>query len=142
MDEKELAEYVIQRILDGDVFFLTNDHITSLLKETSPTVKFESTNEQVKLRGFDGTYKLHFIKKDEEFKKYSLGMVMGAGANFETLLGMFLEGQRPAHIHVYYIGSGFDLDKLSEMIYSLFTELGQDIIKEVSRAIVYNVQDK
>lgn len=137
MDEKELAEYVIKRILDGDVFFLANDHITSLFKRESPTVKFEFTNEQVKLRGFDERYILHFIKKDEELKKHSINMVKGAGGNFETLLGFFLEGDIPLNVHVYYIGSKFDLDKLSEMIYSLFTEFGKDYIKKSQSTIIY-----
>ena len=137
MDEKELAEYVIKRILDGDVFFLANDHITSLFKRKSPAVKFESTNEQVKLRGFDGTYKLYFIKKDENLRRFSIDMVKGAGANFETLLGFLLEGDRQLNVHVYNIGSGFDLDKLSEMIYSLFTEFGKDHIKKSQVTIIY-----
>lgn len=136
MDEKELAEYVIKKILDGDVFFLANGPLMSLFKTESPTLKFDDTGKQVKLRGFEGSYPLHFIKKDEEFMSYSIGMVLGAGANFETLLGIVLEGQRPVHVHVYYIGSKFDLDKLSEMVYSLFTEIGKDRIKKTRETVL------
>lgn len=137
MDEKELAEYVIKRIVEGDVFFMGNDPFMSFLKAECTTLKFDYTGEQVKLRGFEGSYQLHFIKKDEEFKRYSLGMVQGAGGNFETLLGIVLEGQRPVHVHVYYIGSKFDFDKLSEMVYSLFTEIGKNRIKKTVDAVLY-----
>lgn len=136
MDEKELAEYVIKRILDGDVFFMGNDPLMSFFKAECSTLKFDYTGKQVKLRGFEGSCQLYFIKKDEEFKRYSVGMVQGAGANFETLLGVVLEGQRPVHVHVYYIGSKFDLDKLSEMVYSLFTEMGKDRIKKTTDAVL------
>ncbi len=92
---------------------------------------------QVKLRGFDDPYELYFIKKDEKFKDYSMLMVKGAGANFETLLGIVLEDvSRILHVHVYYIGSKFDLDKMSEMVYSLFTEIGKDHITKTQDTII------
>lgn len=136
MDEKELAEYIIKRILDGDVFFAGNpDLISHLEKETS--LKYEDTGKKVKLRGFNELYNLYFIKKDEKFRSYSHIMVKGAGGNFETLLGFVLEdASRIIHVHVYYIGSRFDLDKMSEMVYSLFTELGTDRIKKTQETII------
>ena len=139
MDEKELAEYVIKRILDGYVFFVADEHFFSLFKKTSPTVKFEPVNEQVKLRGFKGNYALHFIRKDKELRKYSKTLIKGAGANFETLLGFFFEvkGEIPLQIHVYYTGSGFDFDKMSEMIYSLFTETGENYIVRGQRTVLF-----
>lgn len=42
----------------------------------------------------------------------------------------------PIRIHVYYIGRTFDLDKLSEMVYSLFTE-GKDYVKTGKIAFKY-----
>lgn len=136
MDEKELAEYVIQRILDGDVFFIGKTNAISFIKKQIP-LKFDGTGMQVKLRGFDDPYELYFIKKDEKFLSYSMLMVKGAGANFETLLGIVLEDvSRILHVHVYYIGSKFDLDKMSEMVYSLFTEIGKDHITKTRDTIV------
>lgn len=136
MDEKELAEYVIKRILDGDVFFIGKTNAISFIKKQIP-LKFDGTGTQVKLRGFDDPYELYFIKKDEKFQSYSMLMVKGAGANFETLLGIVLEDvSRVIHIHVYYIGSKFDLDKMSEMVYSLFTEIGKDRIKKTQDTII------
>lgn len=129
MDEKELAEQVIRKILGGDVFFLGNDSIMSFIEKANPRLKFERTGEKVKLRGYGGSYKLYFIKNDETFRNFSGDMVKVTGANFETLLGFFLEGERPINIHVYFIGTEFDLDKLSEMVYSLFTELGPSHVK-------------
>ena len=136
MDEKELAEYVIKRILDWDVFFAGKPNAISFIKKELP-LKFEDTGRQVKLRGFNDPYELCFIKKDEKFRSYSCLMVKGAGANFETLLGIVLEDvSRIIHVHVYYIGSKFDLDKMSEMVYSLFTEIGKDRIKKTQDTII------
>lgn len=136
MDEKELAEYVIKRILDGDVFFIGKTNAISFIEKEIP-FKFESTGRQVKLRGFNDPYELYFVKKDEEFQSYSRLMVKGAGANFETLLGIVLEDvSRVIHVHVYYIGSKFDLDKMSEMVYSLFTEIGKDHITKTQDTII------
>lgn len=136
MDEKELAEYVIKRILDGDVFFIGKTRAISFIIKELP-LKFEGTGRQVKLRGFNDHYELYFIKKDEKFQSYSRLMVKGAGANFETLLGIVLEDvSRILHVHVYYIGSKFDLDKMSEMVYSLFTEIGKDHITKTQDTII------
>lgn len=136
MDEKELAEYVIKRILDGDVFFAGNPKVISFLEKEIP-LKFEDTGSQVKLRGYDDLYELCFIKKDEKFRSYSCLMVKGAGANFETLLGFVLEDvSRVIHVHEYYIGSRFDLDKMSEMVYSLFTDIGKDQIKKTQETFI------
>jgi len=136
VDEKELAEYVIKRILDGDVFFIGKTNAISFIKKQIP-LKFDGTGRQVKLRGFNDPYELYFIKKDEKFQSYSMLMVKGAGANFETLLGIVLEdASRILHVHVYYIGSKFDLDKMSEMVYSLFTEIGKDRITKTQDAII------
>lgn len=136
MDEKELAEYIIKRILDGDVFFAGCPQVISSLKRETP-LKFEDTGKNVKLRGYDELFDLYFVKKDEKFRSYSSVMVKGAGGNFETLLGFVLEdASRTIHVHVYYIGSGFDLDKMSEMVYSLFTEIGTDRIKKTQETIL------
>jgi len=136
MDEKELAEYIIKRILDGDVFFAGYPQVISFLKKETP-LNFEDTGKKVKLRGYDELFDLYFVKKDEKFRSYSAIMVKGAGGNFETLLGLVLEDvSRTIHVHVYYIGSGFDLDKMSEMVYSLFTEIGKDRIKKTQETII------
>jgi len=136
MDEKELAEYVIKRILAGDVFFAGNPAVISFLEKEIP-LKFENMGRKVKLRGYKGLYELYFIKKDEKFQSYSSVMVMSAGGNFETLLGFVLEDvSRTIHVHIYYTGSRFDLDKMSEMAYSLFTEIGIDRIKKTQVAII------
>jgi len=136
MDEKELAEYIIKRILDGDVFFAGNPDVISHLEKELP-LKYEDTGRQVKLRGYKELYNLYFIKKDEKFRSYSWVMVKAAGGNLETLLGFVLEAaSRIIHVHVYYIGSGFDLDKMSEMVYSLFTEIGTDRIKKTQETII------
>ncbi len=136
MDEKELAEYIIKRILDGDVFFAGYPQLISFLKKETP-LKFEDSSKNVKLRGYDELFDLYFVKKDEKFRSYSSVMVKGAGGNFETLLGFVLEdASRITHVHVYYIGSGFDLDKMSEMVYSLFTEIGINRIKKTQETII------
>ncbi len=136
MDEKELAEYVIKKILDGMVFFIAEESLISVFEDGSHSM-FERTGKEVKLRGFEGVHKLNFIKKDERFKQHAYSIVTGAGANFETLMGIIFEFSESAHCHVYYIGSRFDLDKLSEMVYTLFTESGEVMIKETSRRQVY-----
>ena len=136
MDEKEMAEYIIKRILDGDVFFAGYPRVISFLKKETP-LKFEDSSKNVKLRGYDELFDLYFVKKDEKFRSYSSVMVKGAGGNFETLLGFVLEdASRITHVHVYYIGSKFDLDKMSEMVYSLFTEIGINRIKKTQETIL------
>ena len=55
MDETELAEYVIKRILAGDVFFIGKTRAISFIEKEIP-FKFEGTDMQVKLRGFDDPY--------------------------------------------------------------------------------------
>lgn len=136
MDQKELAEYVIKKILDGMVFFIAEDELIEIFEDGSPS-RFERTGNEVKLRGFEGLHKLYFIKNDDHFKKHTYSIVVGAGANFETLLGIVFEFSQSAHCHVYFIGSRFDLDKLSDMVYTLFTESGVDKIKETRRRTVF-----
>lgn len=136
-EQKELAEYVIKKILDGMVFFIAADEpLIEFLEEGRPD-KFERTGKEVKLRGFDGLHKLYFIKNDDHLKEHASSIVLGAGANFETLIGIFFEYNKSANCHVYHIGSRFDLDKLSDMIYTLFTESGINKIKETRRRKVY-----
>lgn len=123
-DVKELSEYVIKKILDENIFFLGNDIIVKSFEQENKKVKFEYFNT-VKIRGYKGKYKLYFIKKDENLRKFSSDVIRDAGANFETLIGFFFEENRDKNIieiHVYYIGTKFDLDKLNEMVYSLFSE--------------------
>jgi len=131
-DEKELSEYVIKRIVDGDVFFLGNDDIVSMLEEGNRNAKFERTRYfDVKARGYDSTYKLYFIKKDEKLRYFASDIIKGAGANFETLIGFLFEENREKNtvgVHVYYIGGSFDLDKMSEMVYSIFSNQGKNYI--------------
>jgi hypothetical protein len=136
VDEKELAEYVIKKILDGMVFFIAAEGLIDVFEDGSPS-RFERTGMEVKLRGFDGMHKLYFIKNDNHFKNHARSIVLGAGANFETLMGIIFEHSKSAHCHVYFIGSRFDLDKLSDMVYTLFTESGENKIKETSRREVY-----
>ena len=135
-EQKELAEYVIKKILDGMVFFIAEDPLIDIFEEGSPD-KFERTGKEVKFRGFDGLHKLYFIKNNAHFKKSASSIVMGAGANFETLVGIFFEFSMSANCHAYYIGSRFDLDRLSDMVYTLFTESGVNKIKEVNRRAIY-----
>jgi len=136
VDEKELAEYVIKKILDGMVFFIAGEALIETFEDGSPD-KFERTGKEVKLRGFEGLHKLYFIKNNDHFKNNARSIIVGAGANFETLMGIIFEFGQSAHCHVYYIGSRFDLDKLSDMVYTLFTESGVNKIKETSRRSVY-----
>ena len=131
-DEKELSEYVIKRIVDGDVFFLGNDGIISMFEECNENAKFERTRYlDVKARGYDDRYKLYFIKKDGKLRSFASDIIKGAGANFETLIGFLFEENREKNIvevHVYYIGTKFDLDKMSEMVYSIFSHQGPDYV--------------
>lgn len=134
-EQKELAEYVIKKIVSGDVFFIAEEELIDFFEKDSLT-KFERTGKEVKLRGFEGLHKLFFIKNDDHFKEQAASIVFGAGANFETLLGIIFQNGIPLHCHVYHIGSRFDLDKFSEMVYSLFTETGKDHIKETRRTLL------
>lgn len=134
--EKKLAEYVIDRILKGDVFFLGNDEIVEI-QEKESNIKFERTDINVKLRKHNKDCKLYFLKKDEKLKNYSSDVYIPAGANWETLFGFYFEEDVPIKIHVYFIGEEFDLDKLSEMVYSLFTSDGKDRIKISSISYKY-----
>ena len=135
MDEKELAEYVIKKILDGMVFFIAEESLIEIFEEGTPD-KFERTGKEVKLRGFEGVHRLYFIKNDDHFKNHARSIVLGSGANFETLIGIIFEFSETANCHVYHIGSRFDLDKLSDMVYTLFTESGVNKIKETGRRLL------
>lgn len=126
--EKNLAEYVIDRILKGDIFFLGNDKIVEI-QEKDSSFKFERTDINVKLRKYGKDSKLFFLKKDEKLKNYTSDVYIPAGANWETLFGFYFEEDLPIKIHVYFIGKEFDKDKLSEMVYSLFTDDKKDHIK-------------
>jgi len=141
VEQKELAEYVIKKILDGMVFFIAEESLIETFEDGSPT-KFERTGKDVKLRGFEGVHKLYFIKNDDNFKNHARSIVLGAGANFETLIGIIFEFSQSANCHVYNIGSRFDLDKLSEMVYTLFTESGKNKIKETSRSLLFYSVEK
>jgi hypothetical protein len=126
--DRKLSEYVIDRILDGNVFFLGNEDIVKI-QEKESSIKFERTGINVKLRKYDKDSILYFIKKDERLKNYSSDVYIPAGANWETLFGFYFEEDLPVKIHVYFIGNEFDLDKLSEMVYSLFNDIEEDHIK-------------
>jgi hypothetical protein len=128
MNKDKLAEYIIDRILKGDVFFLGSEDIVKI-QENASNIKFERTDINVKLRRYNKESKLFFIKKDGKLKNYSSDVYIPAGANWETLFGFYFEEDLPIKVHVYYIGREFDLDKLSEMVYSLFTDTGKDNIK-------------
>lgn len=128
MNKDKLAEYIIDRILKGDVFFLGNEDIVKMQEEES-NIKFERTDINVKLRRYNKESKLYFIKKDEKLKNYSSDVYIPAGANWDTLFGFYFEEDLIIKVHVYFIGKEFDLDKLSEMVYSLFTDIGKDYIK-------------
>lgn len=128
MNTDKLAEYIIDRILKGYVFFLGNEEIVKI-QEKASNIKFERTYINVKLRRYNKESKLFFIKKDEKLKNYSSDVYTPVGANWETLFGFYFEEDLPIKVHVYYIGKEFDLDKLSEMVYSLFTDIGKDNIK-------------
>ena len=139
--EKKLAEYIVDRILKGDVFFLGNEGIVDI-QEKGSKIKFERTDIDVKLRKYNKESKLYFIKKDEKLKNYSSNIYIPAGANWETLFGFYFEEDLPIKVHVYYIGKEFDLDKLSEMIYSLFTNIGKDYIRAGKISFMYDKDAK
>lgn len=120
-EERRLAEYIIDRILNGDVFFLCNEDLAKM-QEKGSNIKFERTGIDVKLRKYGKDSTLFFLKKDKKLKNYSSDVYIPAGANWETLFGFYFEDCLPIIIHVYFIGKEFDLDKLSEMVYSLFTD--------------------
>jgi hypothetical protein len=126
--EIKLAEYIIERILNGDVFFLCSEELAKI-QEKGSNVKFERTGIDVKLRKYGNVSTLFFLKKDKKLKNYSSDVYIPAGANWETLFGFYFEDCLPIKVHVYFIGKEFDLDKLSEMIYSLFTDTEKDHIK-------------
>jgi len=134
MTEK-IAEYIIDRILKGDVFFLGNENIVNI-QEKESSIKFERTNIDVKLRNGKKS-KLYFIKKDDKLKNYSSDVWIPSGANWETLFGFYFESGLPIKVHVYFIGTKFDSDKLSEMVYSLFTDVGKYYIKTGKIAFKY-----
>lgn len=120
-DDKQIAEYVLNRILKGYIFFLGDEEIVKI-QENQSSIRFERTDIKVNLRKYDTESKLYFLKKDEKLKKYSSDIWINAGANWETLFGFFFENDLPIKVHVYFVGKKFDLDKLSEMVYSLFTD--------------------
>jgi hypothetical protein len=127
-DSKKLTEYIIDRILNGHVFFLGNEDIVKI-QEKESSIKFERTGINVKLRKYGKDSILYFLKKDKKLKNYSSDVYIPAGANWETLFGFYFEEDLPVKIHVYFIGRAFDLDKLSEMVYSLFTDTEKDYIE-------------
>ena len=131
-----IAEYVIGRILKGDVFFLGDEDIVKI-QEKESSIKFERTNIDVKLRKYNKESKLYFIKKDDKLKNYSSDVWIPSGANWKTLFGFYFEPDIPIKVHVYFIGREFDLDRLSEMVYSLFTD-EKDYIKTRNIAFKYN----
>jgi len=141
MNKDKLAEYIIDRILKGDVFFLGNEDIIKIQEEES-TIKFERTNIDVKLTKYNKESKLYFIKKDDKLKNYSSDVYIPIGANWETLFGFYFEEDLLIKVHVYYIGKEFDLDKLSEMVYSLFTDIEKDYIKVSNIAFKYDKDAK
>lgn len=133
--EKKVAEYVLDRILKGYVFFLGNDAIVNI-QESQSSIRFERTDIEVDLRKYGTKSKLYFLKKDNKLKQYSSDVWKKAGANWETLFGFFFENELPIMFHVYYIGKEFDLDKLSEMVYSIFTD-SDDCIKITKVEMIY-----
>lgn len=141
MNKDKLAEYIIGRILKGDVFFLGNEDIVKI-QEKESSIKFERTNINVKLRKYNKESKLYFIKKDDRLKNYSSDVYIPIGANWETLFGFYFEEDVPIKVHVYFIGKEFDLDKLSEMVYSLFTDIEKDYVKVSKIAFKYDKDTK
>lgn len=141
MNKDKLAEYIIDRILKGDVFLLGDEDIVQLL-ERKNDIKFERAdieefNQPIMIKKYDKESKLYFIRKDDKLKKYSSDLWIPAGANWETLFGFYFEKEIPIKVHIYYIGRKFDLDKLSEMVYSLFTD-SEDHIKICNIAFKYD----
>ena len=53
------------------------------------------------------------------------------------MFGFYFEHGIPIKVHVYYIGKEFNLDKLSEMVYSLFTD-SKDHVKARKIAFKYD----
>ncbi len=125
--ERRLSEYIIDRILGGDIFFLGNENIVKI-QEKESNIKFERIGIDVNLRKYNKKSTLFFLKKDEKLKNYTSDVYIPAGANWETLFGFYFEEDLFIKIHVYFIGKEFDLDKLSEMVYSLFTDTEKDHI--------------
>lgn len=138
-EQKELAEYVIKKVIDGMIFFIADEQLIEIFEEGTP-YKFERTGKEIKIRGFEGVHKLYFIKNNNQFKKNARSIVIGAGANFETLIGIIFEFSWTANCHVYHIGSRFDLDRLSDMVYTLFTESGENKIKEMGRRVIVSAK--
>lgn len=130
-----LAEYIIDRILKGYVFFLGEEFIVEI-QERESSIKFERTGISVKLKKYDKESKLFFIKKNEKLKNYSSDIWKPIGANWETLFGFYFDNEMPIRVHVYYIGREFDPDKLSEMVYALFAD-SKDCIKIGNVAFKY-----
>lgn len=137
MNKDKLAEYIIDRILKGDIFFLGNDDIVRI-QEKESNIKFERTDIKIRLKKYNKESKLYFIKKDEKLKNFSSDVYIPAGANWETLFGFYFEEDIIIKVHVYFIGKEFDLDKLSEMVYSLFTDIEKDYIKINKVAFKYD----
>ena len=133
--DKQIAEYVLSRILKGDVFFLGDENIVEIQEQES-SIRFERTGIKAHLTKYDTESELFFLKKDEKLKKYSSDIWVQAGANWETLFGFFFENDLPIKVHVYFIGREFDLDKLSDMVYSLFTNC-DDCIKVSKVKVLY-----
>ena len=121
--------------MKGYVFFLGDEEIVKI-QENQSSIRFERTDIKVNLRKYDKKSRLYFLKKDEKLKKYSSDIWIQAGANWETLFGFFFENELPIKVHVYFIGREFDLDKLSEMVYSLFTD-SEDHIKVSKVKVLY-----
>lgn len=125
--EKNLAEYIITKIIAGNVFLLANEKMVKIQEQES-SIKIERTGIKVQLKKYNKDSILYFFKKDDKLKEYSSDIYIPAGANWETLFGFYIDDDLPIKIHVYFIGKRFDLDRLSEMIYSLFTD-AEDCIK-------------
>lgn len=105
--------------------------------ERQSNIKFERTDIRIKLKKYNKESKLYFIVKDDKLKNYSSDVWIPSGANWETLFGFYFENDMSIKAHVYYIGREFDLDKLSEMVYSLFTD-SEDHIKVGKIAFKYD----
>jgi len=152
----EIAEYIINRILKGYVFFLGDEKIVEI-QENEDNIKFEKTDIDVKLNKYNKESKLYFIKKDDRLKNYSSDVWIPSGANWETLFGFYFENDIHMKVHVYYIGKEFDLDKLSEMVYDLFAssidhirtskivfkyDKGVKANKEFEKTLIHDILDK
>lgn len=126
---KKLAEIVIKRILNGDVFFAGNGFILEIEKKLD--LKFELLGE-TKLRRFKGNYKLYFIKKS--LVGFMSDTMRNSGADYETLLGFVLTKNSAGIpiVDTYFVGFKNDLDRLSYMVYSIFTNEGKSKIRRYS----------